>query len=149
MSIPEKALPSTLTNALPVEVKHLDGKKSTVTLRRLSIRELYTFAEHARDKKTPAMVALCCDQKPEWVDTLEDESFGELTEKCVAANFRRAMTVAVKDPVMAVLVGPMVATGVLAVAEMLQPTVGPTTNASSPVPAPSESAEANGNASST
>ncbi len=153
MPTPEKTtVPSVLVNAEPVEVAHLDGSTSTVTMKRLSIRELYTFAEHARNKLTPAMVALCFSQAPDWVDTLTDESFGELTDKCVAVNFQRAMTLAERDPVMAMLIGPMVATGILSVAAMLQPTpppAGAATNDSSPGPASSVSAAASGSASST
>lgn len=154
MPTPEKSAPapSILVNGEPVEVTHLDGSHATVTLKRLSIRELYTFAEHARDKRTPAMVALCFGQPAEWVDSLTDESFGELTDRCIALNFRRAMPLAERDPVMAMLVGPMVATGILSVMEMLPKSPAPAgapTPDSSPAPVPSASAAESGNASST
>jgi len=79
---------------------------------------------------------LCFSQAPEWVDSLTDESFGLLTDKCVAVNFRRAIPIGQKDPVMAMLIGPMVATGIFSVMEMFPkptlPPAGAATNDSSP-----------------
>lgn len=145
-----------LINAEPVEVESLDGTKVSVSLARLSIRQLYVFAEHVRGNKTPELVALCTGKPIEWVDSLTPESFAELAGRCVTANFPTAMTIAEKDPVMAIMIGPLVATGVLSVAAMLPaikpptpPTAGESGSSSSPAPAPSASAAASGSASST
>lgn len=147
--------PSILVNAEPVEVELLNGSKETVTLARLSIRQIYVFAEHVKGNKTPELVALCAGKSIEWVDTLADASFAALTEQCVTANFHRAMAIAEKDPVMAGLIGPAVATGILSVAEML-PAIkasltspapaGEATKSSSPAPSSSASAAAIGSA---
>ena len=154
-------LPKTLINAEPVEIEYLDGKKESVSLARLSIRQIYTFAEHVRGNKTPDLVALCTGKPVEWIDSLTPESFAELAGRAVTANFRTAMTIAEKDPVMAIMIGPIVASGVLSVAEMLpalsqsngpalsQSNGGEVTKSSSPAPVPSAFAEASGNASST
>ena len=141
-----------LINAEPVEVELLTGQKETISLKRLSIRELYTFAEHVRANRTPELVALCVGKPGEWVDSISDKSFAALTSKCVAINFQRAMTLGENDPVMATLIGPVVAAGVLSVAQMTQATLprdGATTSDSLPAPASSESAAATGSASST
>lgn len=142
----------TLVNAEPVEIEFLDGRKETVTLARLSIRQIYAFAEFVRGNKTPDLVALCAGKSIEWVDSLTPESFAELAGRCVTANFQTAMTIAEKDPVMAIMIGPIVASGVLSVAEMLKatpPPSGENGSSSSPAPVPSISAEATGSASST
>jgi hypothetical protein len=153
MSTPSK----TLVNAEPVEVEHLDATKESVSLTRLSIRQIYIFAEHVRGNKTPDLVALCTGKPVEWVDSLTPESFAELAGKAVTANFRTAMTIAEKDPVMAIMIGPIVASGVLSVAEMIPainsqlttPPAGEVTKSSSQEPAPLASAPASGSASST
>jgi hypothetical protein len=157
MPTPESAIAAhnkqVLVNQTPVEVEYTTGRKENLTMRRLSIRELYTLAEHVRGSRTPAIVALCFDKPIEWVDELSDACFAELSGKCVSANFQRAQAIAEKDPVMAMLIGPVVATGILSMAEMLRPTAkaiaGAVTSDSSPVPAHSESAAETGSAAST
>ena len=144
--------PKSLVNSEPVAVTHLDGTTTTAHLARLSLRQLYTFAEHVRGSRTPELVALCTGQTVEWVDSLTDESFGDLTQRCVAANFQRAMTIGDRDPVMAGIIGPSTARGVIAVSEMIkaiQPSAGTSGSNSSAAPAPSASAAVTGSASST
>lgn len=155
---------SNLVNHEPVEVLLVpasgktEPRKESVALKlRLSIRERYQFARHVRGEQTPELVALCTGKSVEWVDELTPESFAELASRAIKQNFPIAQAMAEKDPVMAAIIGPVVANGIMAIALMLPAMTPPKTTEnpgapssdSSPAPAPSGSAEATGSASST
>jgi hypothetical protein len=132
----------TLINASPVEVEYLDGRRETVQLARLSIRQLYLFCTHLAAVAGPDLAALCTGRSLDWVDTLTPESFGALHKRCIELNFPKASAVAEGDPRLAAMVRPF---------EMARETqrllglvamLGLGSNASSSTPPPSASAAA-------
>jgi hypothetical protein len=136
-----------LVNGTPIRVTLADGKTENVQILRLTIRQLYTWSKLVRERDMPQLVALCTGKSAEWVDTLGDESFGELAKACFEANFPRAVTVMKSDPVIATLLAPILAE-TIAMAQTLGVS-GAISNAWSPAPAPSASAAATGSESST
>jgi len=77
-----------------------------VELRRLTLRQVYTYIEKLGGKASPELVAMCVGKPVEWVDTLSDESFAELAKVSFSENFQRAVTLAKEDPVAAGLIAP-------------------------------------------
>jgi hypothetical protein len=135
-----------IVNGTPIRVTLADGKSENVQLSRLTVRQLYTWAKLVREHDMPNLVALCTGKPIEWIDTLSDESFGELAKACFDANFPRAMTLMKSDPVIAVDLGPLLGETV-ALAEKMG-MLGGLSSGSLPAPAPSESAPATGSESS-
>lgn len=131
-----------LINSHPVTVAYRDGRTETLALRELSIRELYRWIEHHAARDTPALVALCAGQKPDWVDTLSDDSFGDLARRSFDLNFHRATALALKDPTVAALLS----SALLQIAQLAD---GLPLSVKSPAPAASDSAAATGSESST
>lgn len=140
---------TTLVNATPCEVAYLDGTRETISLARLTIRQVYTWAKLLHDKDTPALVSLCSGKPVEWLDTLADESFGVLGNKCIELVFPRALALSKTDPVMANLLGPVLAESVALLRTADETTRGLTSSAPLPAPVPSASAAVIGNAAST
>jgi len=142
----------TLVNALPVEVTHRDGTKSTVVLRELTIRQLHQFSILMGEENTPALVALCADKPLEWVDTLTDESYDCLVRLAQERNFSRAIARVASDPIALARLAPLqrrfAALAMLATPSPTK-TSGPFGSAESPAPASSDSAPETGSASST
>ena len=137
-----------LINSVPIEVTYLDGTKETVCVKSLTIRELAIFTGFIGTNNTPGLVALCVGRPPEWVDTLEDDSYRALAPKCIQLNFSRAIGISRDDPVAAVdLVPYLLKLDKLIQSAAPRPT-GEHGNSSSPTPAPVASAEVIGSASS-
>jgi hypothetical protein len=138
---------TTLVNATPVPVKYRDGKEETIELRQLTIRQLYKFAELATTDSSPEMVALCCGKPADWIDQIDDDSYGLLLKRVHELNFQRAVQLVTKDPLVAAKLLPLLLR--MQEVEKLLPTLGITSPAPSPVPASSASVEATGSAAST
>ncbi len=136
-----------LINASPFEVILSDGTKETVSLRQLSIRQLYQFTEHLRGDNMPALVSLCVGKPDEWIDTLELESYGALVKKCLELNFPKAAMLAMSDPIVATKLAPLLAR--IQNAEKMIAISGLPMNAPSPAPVASASAAVTGSAPST
>lgn len=131
---------STLVNATPVAVAFRDNRPSeTLTLKQLSIRDLYRWIELFAARNTPALVALALGQPVEFVDQLTDESFGAIAQESFRINFPRATALSLKDVTVAALISPHL----LAIANLSD---GQPSPAKSPAPAASESAVATGSA---
>lgn len=96
-----------IVNAKPVTVAYRDGKSEVLHLGELSIRNLYCWIEHLSTRNTPALVALCLGKPVEWIDTLSDESYGELSRLAFDVNFPRATALSSKDVTVAALMKPM------------------------------------------
>jgi len=149
----QRLLLATATVALALA----DGTPATATVKRLTIRQLYTFARHLGAMEGPELVALCTGHPPEWCDTLTPASYADLHKACLELNFTNAAKIAEGDPRMAAQVLPFLQDARLvailggAAETTLAQTasLGTTGHPSSPAPAPSASAEAIGNASST
>ena len=128
-----------------ITASHLNGTRSDLVLRQLSIRQLYQFCRDFSEERGPELVALCLGKDMEWVDTLTPESYAELYTRAFNENFPKAAKILQSDPSLAAKVGPAIV--------RLQNTVTAIQTASSyatsPAPAPSASAEANGSVSST
>jgi hypothetical protein len=137
---------NTLVNATPIGVKKLDGSQETVEVRQLTIRQLYRFAELASAIAMPEIVALCTGKPPEWIDTLQDDSYGLLAAKSWELNFPRAVKQVATDPLIAARFLPMIQQ--LQAVEKILPNFGAGLNAPSPVPASSASPAASGSAAS-
>jgi hypothetical protein len=129
-----------------VEVEYLDGTKETLSLRRLTIRQLYHYIVLLGGRDTPGMVALCADQSLEWIDTLTDKSMASLAARCSAENFQRAVDLASQDPIAASSMLPLFKE--MSVLMHVASASGITGNASSPAPAASASAVETGSAAS-
>lgn len=136
-----------LLNAKKMDVKLLSGQTDIVFLKQLSIRELLEWVTFLSKDQTPELVRLCADKPIEWIDTLSDESYGELVKECFKRNFQRAMTLAEKDPVIAILLAPLTPK-VMAVLKIAQD-AGVNMKSLLEGHAPSESAAATGSGSST
>jgi hypothetical protein len=132
----------TLVNASPIEVIYRDGRKETITLGELSIRQLYVLIKQLGNSDSPAMVALCAGKPIEWVDTLSDESFDMLVAKAIELNFNRATDRARSDPVASAMLAPLA----IAFTNVIRalPTNGSSGNALSPAPAAPGSVAATG-----
>lgn len=139
-----------LVNGQLIEIQFADGRKGVVQMKRLSIRQLYDFVEYCRTDQTPALVALCCGQEIEWIDTLADESFTTLAEEAIKQNFHRAAKLAEKDPIIAAKFAPILVRFAQMADSMraFEKSTGPLLKGSSDAPAPTESAAATGSASS-
>jgi len=129
-----------ILGAKTCEVTYLDGRKESVQLRRLSLRQLYRFIEVIGGKDSAEMVALCTGRPVEWIDSLEDDSGAALAKLCSEENFPRAARLAQVDPLAGLKMGPffVAAAEGMAAAQAL----GTTGNSSSPAQQPSESAVA-------
>jgi len=140
-----------LVNNSPIEVTLVDGKQGIVMMRRLSIRQLYSFVEFLTTDKTPELVAMACAQEIQWIDTLSDESFAMLAKMAIEANFQRAVNLAKEDQTTAAKLFPVLQkmAQVFEGMQGLQSTLGVILKNSSPAPVPAESAAATGNGSST
>jgi hypothetical protein len=136
-----------LLNATPFDAAYLDGTTERILVRRLTIRQLYTFTQLLAGEKVPELVILCTGRSPEWIDTLADESMGALAQLCIQLNFPRAVTLSKTDPVIAQRVVPFLQ-GMQTLA-ILTGTAGLFLNPNSPAPASSASAEATGSDAST
>lgn len=134
-------LPANLLNSTPFDVVYLDGKTETLQLGRLSIRNLYTWINLLVGDRLPELVALTVGRPVEWVDTLTDQSFGELSAKCVALNFQRAMDLGKTDPTIAVKLVPLLSQFA---AVLRSPSAGAMSSVPSAEPAPSASPAATG-----
>lgn len=132
---------STITNEHPVVITYRDGRTETLKLGELSIRNLYRWIEHFAKNDVPALVALCAGKPVEWVDSLTDDSFGDLSKLAFELNFPRATALSSKDVTVAALLKP----SLLQIASLADH-AGPLSNAKSPAPAASDSAAASGSA---
>jgi len=141
--------PENLVNATPFEVAYLDGKKETVQISRLSIRQLYTFAKHLAATEGPELAALCTGKPIEWIDTLTPASFAALHRACIDLNFPAASEVAKGDPRLAAKLMPFIQDSATTLILAMGAMAGLNSNASSPAPAPSVSPAATGSESST
>jgi len=88
------------------EVTYLDGRKEMVALRRLSLRQMYTFIELLDGKDPASLVSLCTGRPVEWFDTLEDDSGAGLSKLCNEENFPRATRLAQTDPLAGLKIAP-------------------------------------------
>lgn len=129
----------TLVNASPVEVEHLDGRRETVQLSRLSIRQLYLFCTHLAAVAGPDLAALCTGRSLDWVDTLTPESFGALHKRCIELNFPKAGEVAKGDPRLAAKLMPFLQDQQMLMLIAMGAVLGLDSKPSSSTPQPSES----------
>lgn len=136
-----------LVNATPFTVVYLDGRTEVVQLARLSIRQLYTFAHHLDGERSVEIAALCTGRPPEWLDSLADDSFAALVEKCIELNFPRAGVIALKDSTLAAKLIPFAQK--VQTVMVIGASLGEALKAWSPAPASPDSAPATGSASST
>lgn len=88
------------------EVTYLDGRRETVPLRRLSLRQLYRFIEVLGGKDSSELVSLCTGRPVEWFDTLADDSGAGLANLCASENFPRAASLAQTDPLAGLKMAP-------------------------------------------
>jgi hypothetical protein len=137
---------TTLVNAVPVEVTYLDGRRETISLSKLTNRQIYTFIELLNGNKTPALVALCAGRPEDWIDELTEEAFGLLVAKSYELNFQKALRLIIRDPAIGSMSLPMLRR--LEALEQESRSRGPITNTPSPAPAPSGSAAETGSGSS-
>jgi len=133
----------TLINASPIEVIYKDGTKEAITLRELTIRQLYKFTEYFGSSNSPALVALCAGKEDDWPDTLADDSYAALVKEAIRLNFPRAANLVAADITVAARLAPAIRE--LAAAETLL--AGEHSKTRSPAPAASESAEGIGSGS--
>lgn len=131
---------TTLVNAVPIAVTCRDGKKETIELKELSIRQLYGFIEHFGENNSPALAALCAGREAGWPDTLSDESFGAVVKEAIRLNFPRAAALVSADITVAARLAPAIIRLVRAEALF----AGATSKTSSPAPAASVSPAATG-----
>lgn len=132
----------TLVNGTPFEVEHLDGRRETVQLLRLSIRQLYLFCTHLAAVAGPDLAALCTGRNLDWVDTLTPESFGTLHKACLELNFPKAGEVAKGDPRLAAKLMPFLQDQQILMLIAMGTVLGLGSNASPTTPPPSASAAA-------
>ena len=136
-----------LLNATPFTVTTLDGRSESLSLARLSIRQLYLFSQHLASERIAELVSLCTGKPVAWIDTLTDEAYAELVQKLVELNFTRASTVAKADPALAIQLMPFVQK--VQTLMVLGSSLGLNLNPPSPAPACSASEAVTGSASST
>lgn len=134
-----------IVNAQPITVAYRNGQSETLNLGELSIRNLYRWIEHLSARDTPALVALCVGKPVDWIDTLTDESYGELSRLAFELNFPRATALSGKDVTVASLMKPIL----LEIARLAPDSDGAPSSDKSPEPAASASAAATGSESST
>jgi hypothetical protein len=133
-----------LANEHPVAIIYRDGRTETINLGELSIRNLYRWIEHFSRNDVPSLVALCAGKPLDWVDSLTDDSFGDLSKLAFELNFPRATALSSKDVTVAALLKP----SLLQIASLAQASDGPLSSVKSPAPAASASAAAIGSESS-
>lgn len=131
----------------PFTVTLLSGATEAITLSRLTIRQLYTFATLLQGERVPELIQLCTGRPPEWLDTLADASYAALAKACVEANFPRAAEVAKGDPLLAMKLMPYVQN--MQTLAVLAGSVGLNLNSLSTAPAPTASATDTSSAAST
>lgn len=97
-----------LLATIPHTVEKLDGQHEILALARLSIRNLYLFAQKLAATDGFGLVVLATGKSADWVDTLTAESFGELHKKIIELNFPAAGAIAKGDPRLAALLMPFI-----------------------------------------
>lgn len=97
-----------LLNHTPHTVEKLDGQHEQIALARLSIRNLYLFAQKLAATDGVGLVTLATSKSAEWVDSLTPESYGELHKKVIELNFPAAGAIAKGDPRLAALLMPFI-----------------------------------------
>lgn len=132
-----------ILKTIPFEVEFLDGRKETVDVGRLTIRQLYMMTEHLASDRMPDIVSLCVARPVEWCDTLTVASFGQLGKRCMELNFPQAATLAETDPVVAMKIARLLAT-LVNLSRPITPPLGSDMHNSLPAPAASESAAGSG-----
>ncbi|MEN9841223.1 MAG: hypothetical protein RL376_1023 [Verrucomicrobiota bacterium] len=131
----------------PFTATLLTGATEAITLSRLSIRQLYSFATLLQGERVPELIQLCTGRPPEWLDTLADASYAALAKTCIELNFPRAAEVAKGDPLLAMKLMPYIQN--IQTLAILAGSVGLNLNSSSSAPAPTASAAETSNAAST
>jgi hypothetical protein len=97
-----------LLNITPHTVQKLDGLHEIISIARLSIRQLYLFAQKLAATDGPGLVQLATGKSLEWIDTLTPASYGELHKKIIELNFPMAGEIAKGDPRLAALLMPFI-----------------------------------------
>ena len=82
MDAEEKILP--LIGYKEVTVTHNDKTSQTVRVKQLPVRSMPDYLRAQDDEA--ALIALACDKKPEWSDTLTPESLENLVAEVEAVN---------------------------------------------------------------
>jgi len=126
-----------LLNFTPHTVEKLDGIHESIALARLTIRQLYLFAQKLAATDGPGLVALATGKSAEWIDTLTPESYGELHKKIIELNFPAAGLIAKGDPRLAALLMPFIQE--MQILAAIVGSHGMKLPDLSPAPAPSES----------
>jgi hypothetical protein len=98
---------TTLINSVPIKIRYANGQEEAITIRQLTIRELYQFIDHIAAGATPAIVGLCANRNGEWIDSLDLDSYGALAEECICINFPKAAQIATHDPLTATKMAPL------------------------------------------
>ncbi len=70
---------ATVPREVELEVTHLDGSKETVKVRQIPISKFQDYVNTLLDEA--ASIALYCDKKKDWADTLAFESANAIAEK--------------------------------------------------------------------
>lgn len=121
----------------PHTVEKLDGTHEQIALARLSIRNLYLFAQKIAATDGVGLVTLATGKSAEWVDSLVPASYGELHKKIIELNFPAAGEIAKGDPRLAALLMPFIQE--MQLLAVIAGSVGSSSPALSPAPASSES----------
>ena len=121
----------------PHTVEKLDGTHEQIALARLSIRNLYLFAQKIAATDGVGLVTLATGKSAEWVDSLVPASYGELHKKIIELNFPAAGEIAKGDPRLAALLMPFIQE--MQLLAVIAGSVGNSSPALSPAPASSES----------
>lgn len=126
-----------LLATIPHTVEKLDGTHEQIALARLSIRNLYLFAQKIAATDGVGLVTLATGKSAEWVDSLVPASYGELHKKIIELNFPAAGEIAKGDPRLAALLMPFIQE--MQLLAVIAGSVGNSSPALSPAPASSES----------
>ena len=126
-----------LLNITPHTVEKLDGLYESIAIARLSIRQLYLFAQKLAATDGPGLVALATGKSPEWIDTLKPTAYAELHKKIIELNFPAAGEIAKGDPRLAALLMPFIQE--VQMLAVIAGSAGMNLPGLSPVPVPSES----------
>jgi len=136
-----------LLNYTPFTVEKLDGTHEQIALGRLTIRQLYLFAQKLAATDGPGLVQLATGKSAEWIDTLKPTAYGALHKQIIELNFPAATEIAKGDPRLAAQLMPFIQE--VQVLSVIAVSAGMNLPAWSPAPAPSASAAATASASST
>jgi len=126
-----------LLNHTPFTVAKTDGTHEQLALGRLSIRNLYLFAQKLAATDGVGLVVLATGKSADWVETLTPAAFGELHKKIIELNFPAATEIAKGDPRLAALLMPFIQE--VQILSVIAVSAGMILPALLPVPAPSES----------